>query len=193
MIFDVRTEPWIPVQDMTTGDVREVGLRELLEHAQDYRQISGENAMETYSMYRFLSVFLLRVYQPKDWETKYEMLAEGRFAMKQVEDYFCQCELAGVSFDLFDAKRPFLQAISNDAYDAEKNVKSIASLDGTRASGNNSIHHDHTLEAGDDDASAGNAGAFDSTDFCHGYVRRVSLQCVWCAANVFPARRQESF
>ncbi|MBE6075154.1 MAG: type I-E CRISPR-associated protein Cse1/CasA [Selenomonas ruminantium] len=147
MIFDVRTEPWIPVQDMTTGDVREVGLRELLEHAQDYRQISGENAMETYSMYRFLSVFLLRVYQPKDWETKYEMLAEGRFAMKRVKDYFCQCELAGVSFDLFDAERPFLQAIPNDAYDAEKNVKSIAGLDGTRASGNNSIHHDHTLEA----------------------------------------------
>lgn len=146
MLFDIRTEPWIPVQDMVTGDVREVGLRELLDHAQEYRQISGENAMETYSIYRFLSVFLLRIYQPEDWEAKYEMLEEGRFAMKRVEDYFCQCELEGISFDLFDAKRPFMQAEPDAAYDTDKTIKSIASLDGTRASGHNSIHYDHTLE-----------------------------------------------
>lgn len=146
MMFDIRTEPWIPVQVMATGEVREVGLRELLEQAQEYRQISGANAMETFGVYRFLSVLLLRIYQPQDWERKYEMLEEGRFVMERVEDYFNQCELDGISFDLFDAKRPFMQAEPNAAFDTEKTIKSIASLDGTRASGNNSIHYDHTLE-----------------------------------------------
>ncbi|SFW16931.1 type I-E CRISPR-associated protein Cse1/CasA [Selenomonas ruminantium] len=146
MVYDIRTEPWIPVQVIATGDVREVGLRELLSQAQDYRQISGENAMETYSMYRFLSIFLLRICQPKDWESKFELLDEGRFAMEQVEDYFRQCELQGISFDLFDTKRPFLQAVPDGKLDTEKTLKSIASLDGTRASGNNPIHFDHTLE-----------------------------------------------
>ena len=146
MAFDIRTEPWLPVQINATGEVQEVGLREVLSQAQDYRQISGANAMETYSMYRFLSIFLLRICQPKDWESKFELLDEGRFAMEQVEDYFRQCELQGISFDLFDTKRPFLQAVPDGKLDTEKTLKSIASLDGTRASGNNPIHFDHTLE-----------------------------------------------
>ena len=146
MVFDIRTEPWIPVQVNVAGEVREVGLRELLSRAQDYRQLSGANVMETYSIYRFLSTLLLRIYQPEDWESKYELLVEGRFAIEQVEDYFCQCELEGISFDLFDAKRPFMQAVPDGELDTENTLKSIASLDGTRASGNNPIHFDHTLE-----------------------------------------------
>ena len=57
-----------------------------------------------------------------------------------------KCKEKGVSFDIFDSKHPFLQAEPNVKYDLDKNIKSAAELDNTKASGNNSIHFDHTLE-----------------------------------------------
>ena len=66
--------------------------------------------------------------------------------MDRIRDYIATCRKEGVSFDIFDEKRPFMQATPNPKYDQDKNLKSPAVLDSTRASGNNLILFDHTLE-----------------------------------------------
>ncbi len=145
MKFDITTEPWIPVRTLS-GESRTVGLTELFAEAHLLRGLEGLNPMEEYSTLRFLSVFLSAVFRPNIWEDKMELLDAGRLDMARIGDYIEECRGEGVSFDIFDEKRPFMQAAPDPKYDQEKNLKSPAVLDSTRASGNNHMHYDHTLE-----------------------------------------------
>lgn len=145
MNFDVRTEPWIPVRALS-GEKKIFGLEAVLEQAQDLDGMDGLDTMAEYSLYRFLTVFLMTVYRPKSWRDKYRLLEHGSFEANKWKTYIQHCIDEGVSFDIFDVKRPFLQAVPDTGYDLEKNIKSAAELDNTKASGNNPIHFDHTLE-----------------------------------------------
>ncbi len=145
MRFDITTAPWLPVRTMS-GESKTVGLTELLAEAHLLRGLEGLNPMEEYSVLRFLAVFLSAVFRPKVWEDKMDLLDAGRFDMGRIQAYVDRCRGEGVSFDIFDAKRPFMQAVPNPKYDQEKNLKSPAVLDSTRASGHNHMHYDHTLE-----------------------------------------------
>ena len=145
MEFDITREPWLPVRSVQ-GETRELNLLDFLEQSPELKGLDGLNPMEEYSVHRFLAVFLLAVLKPKVWEDKLDLLEKGRFDMERIHDYIRQCQEEGVSFDLFDAKRPFLQSPYDEKYDQEKNLKSPAILDSTRASGNNPIHFDHNLE-----------------------------------------------
>ena len=156
MVFDIRTELWIPVRTLT-GKSLMMGLKELLEKAHELQNIDGVTPMETYSVYRFLTVFLMDVYRPETWDDKEGILSDGCFELRKIEAYIDKCERAGVCFDIFDKDRPFMQAPPDAALDSAKNIKYVASLDSTRASGNNAIHFDHNLES---DASFSPAEAF---------------------------------
>lgn len=145
MKFDITVEPWLPVKALS-GDTKDVSLLEVLEEAHQLKAIDGLNPMEEYSVLRFLSVFLTAVFRPETWEDKLELLDEGRFDMEKVRGYIEMCHAEGVSFDIFDEKRPFMQATPDSKYDQDKNLKSPAILDSTRASGNNHTHYDHTPE-----------------------------------------------
>ena len=145
MKFDVTVEPWLSVKTMS-GETKDVSLLEILEEAHQLKAIDGLNPMEEYSVLRFLSVFLTAVFRPGTWEDKLELLDEGRFDMEKVRDYIEKCRAEGVSFDIFDEKRPFMQATPNPEYDRKENLGSSAKLNSTRASGNNHIHYDHRLE-----------------------------------------------
>ena len=65
--------------------------------------------MVEYSVYRFLIVFLMDMLRPEDEEVLEELLDEGQFDWDTIQRYVRQCEQEGVSFDLFDSERPFLQ------------------------------------------------------------------------------------
>ena len=63
--FQVLTDGWIPVVDLD-GNQRKLGILETLEKAHTLREISDASAMVEYSLYRFLSVFLMDALRPED-------------------------------------------------------------------------------------------------------------------------------
>lgn len=145
MKYDVTVEPWIPVR-LLDGKRKKVSLLELFKEAHEIEQLDGLNAMEEYSVYRFLTLFLMAVYLPEDTIDVEEIFDDGNIDMSKVDEYIAVCRQEGVSFDLFDEKHPFLQSPYDDKYDKESNIKSIAVLDSTVPSGNNPVHFNHTLE-----------------------------------------------
>ncbi len=138
--FNVLDDPWIPV---ITAEAAEelLGIRQVLFRAHELREISSTSPLEEYSMYRFLGLFLMDALRPER-ESDIEDLLDGEsFDREVIEDYITLCRSEGVSFDLFDEKRPFLQSPRDDTLDGEP--KAISVLDCTRPSGNNHTHFLH--------------------------------------------------
>ena len=106
--FQILTQPWIPVKELD-GSMKELSLLETLERAHLLSEIQDPSPMVEYSVYRFLIVFLMDMLRPEDEEVLEELLDEGQFDWDTIQRYVRQCEQEGVSFDLFDSERPFLQ------------------------------------------------------------------------------------
>lgn len=138
--FNVLNDPWIPVITLN-GSKEMLGIRETLQRAPELKEISAVSPLEEYSIYRFLSVFLMDALRPEDLDTIEELLEEETFDMEQIEAYIALCESEGVSFDLFDEKRPFMQSAYVKEWDKEP--KPISSIDCFLPSGNNHVHFDH--------------------------------------------------
>lgn len=113
------TDPWIKVM-LADGDSREVSLLELFENAQSYRWLAGEMATQNIAVLRMLLAVVYTVFSRYDidgtecapecfddavdrwiaiWRAKC-------FPMKPIRAYLSQNQKL---FNLFDAKRPFLQ------------------------------------------------------------------------------------
>lgn len=139
-VFHVLTEGWIPV--ITLEGKREMlGIRAVLARAHQLKELSDASPMVEYSLYRFLSVFLMDALRPEDTETLEELLEDGGFDMEKIDAYIEECLREGTSFDLFDEKRPFCQSPYREEWD--KTLKPISTLDYTMPSGNNHVHFDH--------------------------------------------------
>lgn len=138
--FNVLNEPWIPVLE-ADGRKNLYGIRNVFRHAHELKEISSVSPLEEFSVYRFLSVFLMDALRPKKTSSLSKLLRSGSFDMEQIEAYISLCESEGVSFDLFDDKRPFLQSVYVKEWDREP--KSISNLDCFLPSGNNHLHFDH--------------------------------------------------
>lgn len=139
--FDILRKPWVPAVD-AAGQKMELGLLETLERAHELQAIQTASPMEEYSVYRFLIVFLMDALRPEDGEEDIGGLLEAeQFDMEAIQDYLTQCRKEGVSFDLFDEERPFLQTTYVEAWDRE--AKPVSTLDYTIPNGNNHIHFDH--------------------------------------------------
>lgn len=139
--FSVLDWAWIPVVSLD-GEEKLLGIRQALEHAHELREISTVSPLEEYSIYRFLGLFLMDALRPETESDIEDLLDEGRFDMDQVEAYIALCKSEGVSFDLFDEKRPFLQSALDSRYDKE--IKPVSALDCTLPSGNNHTHFEHS-------------------------------------------------
>ncbi len=138
--FSVLDQAWIPVIS-SSGNEEMLGIRETLARSQELREISLASPMEEYSLYRFLGLFLMDMLRPESELDIEDLLAVGCFYMDVVEKYIAECKAEGVSFDLFDEDRPFLQSKYDPALDG--NTRPVSILDCTRASGNNHTHFDH--------------------------------------------------
>jgi CRISPR system Cascade subunit CasA len=141
--FSVLEEPWIPVIDLN-GKRKELGILDTLAQAHQIKEVADTIPSYEYGVFRFLCTFLMDVYRPKDWETLQDLYELKSFDMEEIQNYIEQCKKEGVSFDLFDKKRPFLQTAYNEEYD--KNLGSVAALNISMPSGNNHIHFEHRKE-----------------------------------------------
>ncbi len=138
--FSVLDRSWIPVVTLG-GEEKLLGIRQTLEGAHTLREISSASPLEEYSIYRFLGLFLMDALRPETETDIEDLLDKGCFDVERLEDYIALCESEGVSFDLFDEKRPFLQSAFDSALDREP--KPVSVLDCTLPSGNNHTHFGH--------------------------------------------------
>ncbi len=142
--FNVLDQGWIPVV-YPDGTRQLLGIRQTLACAHELVEISDPSPLEEYSLYRFLGLFLMDALRPKRKNSIRMLLQKGQFDMEEVETYIRQCEAEGVSFDLFDAERPFLQSKYDSAIDGAP--KPVSVLDCTIPSGNNHTHFNHDKPA----------------------------------------------
>ena len=124
--FNVLDAPWIPVV-ASDGSRELLGIRETLRRAPELKEVSTVSPLEEFSIYRFLSVFLMDALRPKRVSAISTLLKQGMFDMDKIEEYISLCESEGVSFDLFDEKRPFMQSAYVKEWDKEP--KSISVID----------------------------------------------------------------
>ena len=139
--FNVLTEPWIPVVD-ASGNRQELGILDTLERAHELREIRDGSPLVEYGLHRLLCVFLMDALRPEELFDIEDLLEKGRFDMEKISAYVQTCQREGVSFDLFDEKRPFLQTPYRKEWDKDK--KTVAYLDCTIPTGNNHVHFNHT-------------------------------------------------
>lgn len=121
--FNLIDEPWICVRD-NGCKVKEISIRQVFEHAQDYTELAGETKTQDMAVLRFLLAMIYTVFSrydkngdevdPEDdinyltdnWN---EVFRSGKFPMKPFEKYF---EKWYDRFWLFDEEYPFYQSLS---------------------------------------------------------------------------------
>ena len=140
--FDVLDQGWIPVIHRD-GSRKLLGIRQTIEQAHELIEISDQSPLIEYSLYRFLGVFLMDALRPEEEEDIEQLLDAGRFDRERIEAYIALCMSEGVSFDLFDPERPFLQSKYNSELDGKE--KPVATLDLSLPSGNNHTHFAHSV------------------------------------------------
>lgn len=119
--FNLIDEPWICVRD-NGCEVKEISIRQVFEHAQDYTELAGETKTQDMAVLRFLLAVIYTVFSrydkngdevdPEDdinyltdnWN---EVFRSGKFPMKPFEKYF---EKWYDRFWLFDEEYPFYQS-----------------------------------------------------------------------------------
>lgn len=138
--YNLLTEPWIPVQ-WSDGASEKLGILDTIQNAHDLIGIVDASPMVEYSLYRFLSLLLEDALRPRDIVSLEEFLEEERFPEETIDFYVESCRAEGVTFDIFDETRPFLQTPYSEVWD--KTLKPITALDYTIPSGNNHTHFDH--------------------------------------------------
>lgn len=140
--FDVLHGPWIPVE-RNDGGVCELGIIDLLARAHELNSLRCESPLENYAVMRLLAAFVMDAYQWKSPEGRKALFRAGRFDKEVLEKYVELCLAEGASFDLFDKKRPFMQAAYDPQLDKEK--KPVSVLVHSLPSGNNHVHFDHRM------------------------------------------------
>lgn len=138
--YNVLDEPWIPVIDLH-GSKMHLGIRDTFRLAHKLKEITIASPLEEYAVHRFLNVFLMDALRPKRNSAIRTILKSGAFDMEQLEQYISICQDEGVTFDVFDEKRPFMQSPYVAEWDKEP--KPVASIDCYMPSGNNHLHFDH--------------------------------------------------
>jgi len=142
--FNVLTDPWIPVERVD-GSQEMLGIADTLAHAHELHGIVCRSPLETYAVKRLLTAFLMDALKPQERAELKALFRAEHFPVDRINDYIALCEAEGASFDLFDEKRPFMQAAYDEALDKEKK-KPVAVLVHEFPSGNNHVHFDHRLQ-----------------------------------------------
>jgi len=147
--FDVLTEPWLPLLK-EDGSIHMAGILEALKNAHSCKGLLGETPLETAALLRLLIAFAMDAYtcgHPElllNIQTRRALYRQGRFDAQVIDRYIKQCLDEGVSFDLFDKKRPFMQSAYDPQYDKE--TKPVALIAHDLPTGHNPVHFDHRME-----------------------------------------------
>lgn len=121
--FNLIDEPWICVRD-NGCEVKEISIRQVFEHAQEYTELAGETKTQDMAVLRFLLAMIYTVFSrydkngdevdPEDdinylTDNWIEVFRSGKFPMKPFENYFDKWY---DRFWLFDEEYPFYQSLS---------------------------------------------------------------------------------
>jgi CRISPR system Cascade subunit CasA len=139
--YNLVEEGWIPCYDHSQGRT-DLGIRATLEQAHRLRALRGDTPLETAVLLRLLLAVLHRVWGPKDRNAWRVLWERGCFDVEALDAYLRNPAVFR-RFDLFDAERPFFQALDPRV----KADKSVISLVLHAASGNNSTLFSHSTEA----------------------------------------------
>lgn len=140
--FNLIKEPWVPVFDHTDR-LHEVGLREVLVRAHDWREVYADSPLETAALYRLLLALAIDSFLPDvDEEAWWTLWEAGRFDPEVVDAYFSDPKRAD-RFDLLHPERPFYQHPKPLA----KDPAPLSKLFHAEASGNNATLFGHNLDA----------------------------------------------
>lgn len=96
---------WIPCVS-SDGSVDELGLRDALVEAHNYRELGGDSPLVTASLYRLLLAVLHRLFGPEDRDAWRALWAQGHWDAAKIDAYLGEWRHR---FDLFDAEYPFYQ------------------------------------------------------------------------------------
>lgn len=140
-MFNILYEPWMGVIDMN-GNETQVGLRDYLVNAHLYK-CSAENrqfAVLRRLQQRLAETFVMDIFG-LNIDTETSLLDTGYFDAKKIDTYIKQCKESGVSFDLFDENRPFMQTDKKTFEKIFKSKKSVsvATINPRMESGNNKV------------------------------------------------------
>lgn len=140
-MFNVLYEPWMGVVDMN-GNETLVGLRDYLVNAHLYK-CSAENkqfAVLRRLQQRLAETFVMDIFGI-NIDTEAALINAGHFDADEIDAYIRNCENSGVSFDLFDENRPFMQTDKITYEKVFKNKASgpVAAINPRMGSGNNKV------------------------------------------------------
>jgi len=143
MTYCLIDEPWIPVLG-PGGGAAQVGLRDALVRAHDFRELRDSSPLVTAALHRLLLAVLHRAYdgpaESKDWAS---MWRAGRFDEGRIGAYL---ERWRGRFDLFDAVHPFYQIGRRFDVASKDGRLPVAQLGQELAGGHNSTLFDHTSD-----------------------------------------------
>lgn len=122
--FNLLTEPWIPVMDMS-GKVKEMGILDTLYEAHNLAEISDPSPLIQFGIYRLLIAFVMDAMELKNEPGLRRAIERKQFDMSVIDAY---TERWKNRFDLFDKEHPFMQSPENNEYDKEKNIWRIQYL-----------------------------------------------------------------
>lgn len=142
--YNILTEPWMAVIDEQGKEIS-VGLRDFLVNAHKYKK-SAENrnlSIVRRLQQRLAETIIMDIFGT-DTDTLEELMDVGCFDSEIVDSYFKECEQEGVSFDLFNKERPFMQAdrISFEKILSKKEKKdstTVGAINPRMCSGNNKV------------------------------------------------------
>lgn len=140
-MFNVLYEPWMGVIDMD-GNETLVGLRDYLVNAHLYK-CSAENkqfAVLRRLQQRLAETFVMDIFGI-NIDAEAALINAGHFDADEIDAYIRNCKNSGVSFDLFDENRPFMQTDKKTFEKIFKSKKSVsvATINPRMGSGNNKV------------------------------------------------------
>ena len=116
-------EKWINAIDID-GNPTKVGIMDVFKNGHNLKDLRGNNDTEfsEYELYRFLIVMFMDMYRAKlnSDEDKIVLYRIGKFDESMVDEYFDKCKEEGVTFDLLDEERPFMQCAKKDTLEIDK-------------------------------------------------------------------------
>lgn len=137
MRLHIYKDPWVTAY-MADGSRAQMSIRDCIEQAVNIKKIEVESVrthMDNIAPFVMILILIERAYKPSSYD-KLEMFNSGSFDVQKVDDYIESCERVGISFDVFDAEKPFLQAdrlMINESW----KKKPVGDMDPAALSGNN--------------------------------------------------------
>ncbi len=123
MHLDIYQDPWIQCK-LAGGYSVLYGIRDCLIHAAGIKEVSiphpnsiaGQHQNSVYmddiTPFVLMEMILVRVFAPDSEDDKLDIWETGAFDIEAVDQYIENCKAKGISFDVFDKDRPFLQVAS---------------------------------------------------------------------------------